>query len=119
MRDIIIHYYREDQDYEPWGVWLWPEGYGGQWVPFAGEDDYGRIAQCLVAKEHQRLGFLVRGASWEKDIDQDRYLDSFIGNVGEVWLIAGDPKVYLAPPAHLRQDVRAFAELEIVFHYYR
>ena len=119
MRDIIIHYYREDQDYEPWGVWLWPEGYGGQWVPFIGEDDYGRIAQCQVAKEHLRLGFLVRGASWEKDIDQDRYLDSFIGNLGEVWLIAGDPKVYLAPPAHLRQDVRAFGELEIVFHYYR
>lgn len=119
MRNIIIHYYRTDQDYEPWGVWLWPLGYGGQWVPFSDEDGYGKIARCQVPKEHQRLGFLIRGASWEKDIDQDRYIESFIGDLGEVWLVAGDPRVYLAPPAHLRQDVRAFAELELVFHYYR
>lgn len=119
MRDIIIHYYRADQDYEPWGVWLWPLGYGGQWVPFTEQDAFGKIARCQVPNEHQVLGFVVRGASWEKDIDQDRYIDSFIGNVGEVWLVAGDPQVYLAPPAHLRLDVRALAELEVVFHYYR
>ena len=119
MRKIIIHYHRQDQEYDPWGVWLWPEGYGGQWVPFDEEDSFGRIAVCEVPKKHGRLGFVIRGESWEKDIDQDRYIEDFIGDLGEIWLVAGDPTVYLAPPAHLRNDVRAFTELELTVHYYR
>lgn len=119
MRKIVIHYHRQDQDYDPWGVWLWPEGYGGRWVPFTGEDDYGKIAICEVPKRHERFGFVIRGESWEKDIDHDRYIEDFIGDLGEIWLVAGDPAVYLAPPAHLRKDVRALEEVELTVHYYR
>lgn len=118
MRKVIIHYHRDDQDYERWGVWLWPEGYGGRWVDFAEADYFGRIATCQVAKGH-RVGFVIRGASWEKDIDQDRYIETFKGDVAEVWLVSGDPTVYLAPPAHLRKDIRVFEELRVTFHYYR
>ena len=53
MRKVIIHYHRDDQDYERWGVWLWPEGYGGRWVDFAEADYFGRIATCQVAKGHR------------------------------------------------------------------
>ncbi|NMB00272.1 MAG: type I pullulanase [Firmicutes bacterium] len=119
MRKVIIHYHRADRNYEPWGVWLWPEGYGGSWVKFSETDYFGMVAICEVAKEHKRIGFVIRGASWEKDVDQDRYFDEFVGDVGEIWLISGDPKIYLAPPAHLRERVRSFPELEITFHYYR
>lgn len=119
MQKIIIHYHRSDGNYAPWGVWLWPEGYGGNWVNFTESDYFGKVAVCEMSKEHKRLGFVIRGASWEKDIDHDRYIENFIGNVGEIWLIAGDPKVYLAPPAHLRENVRVFSELELTFHYFR
>lgn len=119
MRKVIIHYHRSDQEYEPWGVWLWPEGYGGTWVNFSESDYFGQVAICQVSKEHERLGFVIRGASWEKDIDQDRFIEDYIGDTAEVWLMAGDPEIYLAPPAHLRDDVRVFAEIELTIHYYR
>ena len=119
MRRVIINYHRDDGDYDDWGVWLWPKGFGGRWVDFTEIDYFGRAAVCWVPKEHRQLGFVIRGASWEKDIDQDRYIEAFRGDTAEVWLVAGDPKVYLAPPAHLRPKIRAFDELEVSFHYYR
>ena len=119
MRRVIIHYHRDDGDYSGWGVWLWPQGFGGRWVDFTDTDYFGRMAVCQVPKKHRRLGFVIRGASWEKDVDQDRYIEDFKGDTAEIWLIAGDPRVYLAPPAHLRKQIRAFDELEVTFHYYR
>lgn len=119
MRKIIIHYHRDDQNYERWGAWLWPEGYGGRRVQFTGSDYFGKIAVYEVPKEHERVGFVIRGASWEKDIDQDRYIENFRGDTGEIWLIAGDPTIYLAPPPALRDDIRALDELELTIHYYR
>ena len=103
MRRVIIHYHRDDGDYSGWGVWLWPQGFGGRWVDFTDTDYFGRMAVCQVPKKHRRLGFVIRGASWEKDVDQDRYIEDFKGDTAEIWLIAGDPRVYLAPPAHLRK----------------
>lgn len=119
MRKITIHYHRDDADYEGWGVWLWPKGYGGRWVNFTGEDFFGKTAVWEVPKEHQQLGFVVRGASWEKDIDQDRYIEDFRGDRAEIWLVSGDAQVYTAPPAQLREELRVFEELEVTFHYYR
>lgn len=97
MRRVIIHYHRDDGDYSGWGVWLWPQGFGGRWVDFTDTDYFGRMAVCQVPKKHRRLGFVIRGASWEKDVDQDRYIEDFKGDTAEIWLIAGDPRVYLAP----------------------
>ncbi|HPT84276.1 MAG TPA: pullulanase-associated domain-containing protein, partial [Limnochordia bacterium] len=119
MRKVIIHYHRDDGNYEPWSVWVWPEGCGGQSVPFTGQDHFGRFAVCQVGREHRRIGFLIRGQSWEKDIAHDRYIEDFVGDTAEVWLVAGDPNVYLAPPPHLRARIRVFAELEVLIHYYR
>lgn len=76
MRRVIIHYHRDDGDYDDWGVWLWPKGFGGRWVDFTEIDYFGRAAVCWVPKEHRQLGFVIRGASWEKDIDQDRYIEA-------------------------------------------
>lgn len=119
MRKVIIHYHREDQDYEGWGVWLWPRGYGGHWVDFTESDFFGKVATCEVPNKNGPLGFVIRGASWEKDIDHDRYIEDFRGDTAEIWLVAGDPSIYLAPPAHLRETVRVFDEMEITFHYHR
>ncbi|NMB20974.1 MAG: type I pullulanase, partial [Firmicutes bacterium] len=119
MRKVIIHYHRDDGAYEDWGIWLWPLGYGGQWVDFTETDYFGKIAVWEIPKKHRRLGFVIRGSSWEKDIDQDRYIEDFKGDTAEVWLVSGDPTIYLAPPARLRKNLRIFPELEVTFHYYR
>ena len=97
-------------------MWLWPQGFGGRWVDFTDTDYFGRMAVCQVPKKHRRLGFVIRGASWEKDVDQDRYIEDFKGDTAEIWLIAGDQG--LLAPAHLRKQ-SAFDELEVTFHYYR
>lgn len=62
---------------------------------------------------------MIRGSSWEKDIDFDRYIEDFIGHQGEIWLIGGDPHVYLVPPPHLRDRIRALDEVHLTIHYYR
>ncbi|NLJ80673.1 MAG: type I pullulanase [Firmicutes bacterium] len=119
MRRIVIHYYRADGDYQPWGVWIWPWGYGGQFFPFQKQDHYGKKVEIEFPRKHKSFGFVIRGPSWEKDIDFDRFVDNFIGDLAEIWLISGDPQIYLAPPAHLRPRVRAFGQLELTIHYYR
>ena len=35
---IRLHYHREDGDYEPWDVWMWPDGGEGAGYPFEEED---------------------------------------------------------------------------------
>lgn len=119
MRKIIIHYHRDDKVYDSWGVWLWPQGHAGRWISFTEEDSFGKVAICEVALEHEQIGFVIRGKAWEKDVDLDRYINNFIGDVGEIWLVAGDPQIYLAPPTNLRDDLRVFEELDLIVHYYR
>ena len=119
MRKVIVHYHREDGNYAPWRLWIWPEGCGGQSVPFTARDYFGRIAVWQVGREHRRIGLLIRGESWEKDIAHDRFIEDFVGDTAEVWLVAGDPQVYLAPPGHLREKIRVFPQLELIVHYYR
>jgi pullulanase len=76
---LIVHYHRYDEDYSPWGLWLWPEGADGADYSFNGTDSYGVTATIDLASTPldgaDSIGILVKTSNWDKDIDFDRFID--------------------------------------------
>lgn len=72
--EIKLHYHRPDGEYDGWDVWFWAEGKDGNGYPFAQED--GEMVSTFAAEAGvARVGFIVRTASWNKDIDADQFID--------------------------------------------
>ena len=102
---LVVHYYRFDEDYSGWNMWLWPfepVGGDGQGYNFDGTDDYGAISTITLSNtnlvDSTTIGIIVRLNEWEaKDIGADRHIDMTNPNTeGEVhiWLIQDDPTIY-------------------------
>ncbi len=88
---IIIHYYRYDENYEPWDLWVWPYGQEGKGYAFTEEDDYGVKATITLEGRHEKVGFIVRkgGDAWEaKDVAKDRFIEVKDG-LAEIWVLEG------------------------------
>ena len=117
---IQIHYKRSKaSEYKDWSLWLWTEsgsvgssGDGVGWA-FNYQDDYGAVA--LYSLEDlgklqggaggfdgsEPLGFIVRNASWNKDVSDDRFWtlgtkDS--NNYYHLYLLSGDSNLYETKP---------------------
>ncbi|MBP5332499.1 MAG: type I pullulanase [Lachnospiraceae bacterium] len=71
---LKLHYHREDGDYTPWDVWLWPAGGEGAGYAFADEDGE-KVATMEVPTGVSSIGFIVRTQDWSKDIDADQFID--------------------------------------------
>ena len=71
---LKIHYHREDGDYEPWDVWMWPDGGEGAGYPFE-EEDGEMVATMSVPSGTAKVGFIVRTQDWTKDVDMDQFID--------------------------------------------
>ena len=72
---VIIHYQRNDENYDGWNIWLWPKGGEGNAYDFSYEDEFGKIAIIDLADIDDEAGFIIRLNDWEsKDIDSDRYV---------------------------------------------
>ena len=71
---IKLHYHRPDGEYDGWDVWFWAEGKDGNGYPFAEEN--GEMVSTFVADAGvARVGFIVRTAGWDKDINADQFID--------------------------------------------
>ena len=71
---VKLHYHRPDGDYDGWDVWFWAEGKDGAGYPFA-EEDGEMVATFAAEAGVTRIGYIVRTASWEKDVDMDQFID--------------------------------------------
>ena len=71
---LKLHYHREDGDYEPWDVWMWPDGGEGAGYPFE-EEDGEMVATMSVPSGTAKVGFIVRTQDWTKDVDMDQFID--------------------------------------------
>ncbi len=80
---LHVHYYRFDESYDDWSLWLWPHEpdalEGGQFF-FEDEDDYGVVFSMPIKgspfEQSTTIGIIVRGVDdWSKDVDPDRYID--------------------------------------------
>ena len=102
---IDIHYYRDDNNYTNWVLWLWdyPNGSGAEYT-FNSTDSYGAVAHYSITKtwpKATKLGLLVKSkGSWDsKDgVNNDRTIDLsedlFVNNSRSVYLISGVSTIY-------------------------
>ena len=71
---LKLHYHRSDDNYDGWDVWLWDAGKDGAGYAFA-EEDGEMVATKVIEPGVTQEGFIVRTASWSKDIDKDQFID--------------------------------------------
>lgn len=112
---IQIHYHRNDNKYQPWCLWLWDEKENnGAIFDFNFQDDFGVTASYLIsdigALSTGRIGFLVRDASWNKDVANDRYIDTNkiekdSNNVYHAYLFSGDEHIYTTKNKTLYDEI--------------
>ncbi|SFB16729.1 MULTISPECIES: type I pullulanase [unclassified Bacillus (in: firmicutes)] len=115
---VKVHYQPKAGDIKDWNLWVWAEGKDGKAYPFTGQDSFGKYAEIELDGDHNRVGFIVRTDSWEKD-GGDRWIEDVWYGQDEVWIKAGDDKVYLSPPDGEYRDLPVYDELEVTFNYYR
>ena len=88
-KTIIIHYNREDGNYDNWDVWAWPKDKEGTAVPFSYSDDFGKVCVIQQSGDFTDLGFIIRKDDWsEKDYSEDQFI-ALTGDVTEVWVNSG------------------------------
>ena len=95
---LVIHYARPDKKFDRWNAWCWPESGEGAAFPFTGKDSFGHYAVIPFKEKPKSAGFIIRLGDWEqKDIDHDRTITFDTGDAQEIWLVAGDDRIYTNP----------------------
>lgn len=98
---LIIHYYRYNEDYQGWNLWIWPVepvGAEGKAYEFTSKDDFGVKAVVELPGKVTKVGIIVRKGNWEaKDVAFDRFISGINGSK-EVWLIEGEEQIYTSQP---------------------
>lgn len=103
---VRIHYNRADQNYSPYGLWIWedvanpPVDWPGDAVPFTADqmDRYGAYVDIQLKEDAEKIGFLVvdhkinRG---EKDGGDKGF--GLLQDYNRLWIYEGDNTVYISP----------------------
>ena len=87
-KTIIIHYNREDGNYDGWDIWNWRDGAEGEGTPFSYSDDWGKVCVIQKSGDFDKLNFIIRTADWTKDFEGDQFI-TLTGDVTEVWVNSG------------------------------
>lgn len=105
---VYIHYYRFDNDYNPWDLWIWksmPESAGGSAYAFEADTtdaayNFGGVVSKVELTGSlagaTELGIIVRKPDWSKDIDNDRFFTvqaTSEGGIQHIYLVQGDPAI--------------------------
>lgn len=79
---LRIHYYRYDQDYTGWDLWIWEKGQDGSLYMFNNQEqlngDSGKVSKIAEVDvsgfKSNDIGLIVRRGGWhERDLHIDRY----------------------------------------------
>lgn len=110
---VYFHYYRQDNTYADWDLWLWEKDADGTAYAFNYKDNWGVIAAYPLSTWNNpianTLGFLVRkgGNSWAaKDLGgNDLYFDFNLfekdaNDVYHAYLISGQSDIYTDSEGH-------------------
>jgi pullulanase len=128
---LKVHYYRYDQDYSGWDLWLWPKGSDGTAYPLDGiagfpghPESSMRYADVDITDfPVPELGLILRHNGWNgRDWDSDRYVNlvAFPSNrEPEIFLVQNSEQIHLSPdrisiiPTAERAVFRNFREIFI------
>ena len=106
---VTFNYFRPDQNYTGWNMWLWAKGTGSikDQNDFTSDVRIGDMNwKSLTAttdgavtpdEDDNLIGFLVRLNEWEeKDVDADRFVtsDKFVDQQATVYLISGYTEIF-------------------------
>ena len=94
---LNIHYYRYDETYTDWSLWVWEGENGGIRQYFTSDDTYGKVSTIDIASTYgdvDEVGFLVSTADWSgRDVMADRFIDLSnpnISGVVDVYVLQGE-----------------------------
>ena len=116
---FVIHYQRNDEKYNEYGMWLWENGKDGALHEFNGNDSYGYYIKYEWSKFSEnlindKLGFIVRRLdSWTKDVESDRFIifsnykpssDKYY----HIYLKTGDAKIYTSEDGEVNDLIQSY-----------
>lgn len=112
-----VHYYRADGNFTGWTVYAFDDttadtgNYNGGPIAVTGMDDYGAYYDVPLSSNPQNLGFIVHNIqNGTKDTPNDLHLNVDLYN--EVWIISGDPAIYLTRPTAAQLLNGSFLKLQ-------
>lgn len=105
---VTVNYYRPDQKYTDWEMWLWVvDGVDGSAYKFTeevtsptktGDKKWMSLTQKFsgVHDTGDAIGFIVRQPDWTKDYDGDRFIlgDEIENNNVTIWVVSSDETFY-------------------------
>ena len=125
--DLIIHYYRFNEDYDNWITWMWPDGGdGGRFTFQDGLEDFNNQKWKVISIDldskytkkdwdgandvevdfsktnNNRVGIITRDLSGNKDVAADRFIDltrKSSDNKVHAYLIQGNEEIYYSKEA--------------------
>ncbi|WP_051177361.1 type I pullulanase [Helcococcus sueciensis] len=87
----VIFHFEDPQDGE-WEMYVWPKGGNGERYPFTRKEGDTKIAEIVLDKDVEEIGFIVKGSNsaddWRKDVDKDRFV-TITKNPQNVYLKSG------------------------------
>lgn len=94
---LKVHYYRYDEVYTEWSLWVWEGENEGVRQSFTSNDEYGTVSTIDITATYgnvDEVGFLVSSADWSlRDYLSDRFIDLSnpdINGVVDVYLLQGE-----------------------------
>jgi pullulanase len=91
---VIVHYSKHSKSNSKWNMWMWADQKDGRKFNFTKKDTFGQICEAEFDGDLNKVGFIVRTDEWEKDTEDDRFVEKFEEGVSEIWLNGGDTTVY-------------------------
>jgi hypothetical protein len=101
LQALIVHYQRQNADYDGWGLHVWGDGVNPASIPtwtqpiaFSGVDSFGQYALIELDDPTAQVGFIVHKGD-EKNSSDDLF---HVPETDlEVWILEGDGTIYADP----------------------
>lgn len=110
--EFVLFYYRPDETYSDWNLWLWKQGGSGSRYDFTGVQNgvafFKSRRDLFFDAASGRLGFIVRTDAWQKDPDVDRHY--FPSDGARCAVFSGDSSVYSIQRNRVKRMVRSQPE---------
>lgn len=102
---LRIHYYRYDQDYTGWDLWIWEKGREGSLYMFNLQEylngdtqKMSKISEIDVSGFNREIGIIIRRGGWhERDLHIDRYYtlsDKAINESEDIYLVQDTAEIF-------------------------